>query len=458
MKNGGFLILPRARVFWGDVNLTAYDGPSKGAPEVFLTDAEKGGPIVFDVRAELSSEGEGPTAEMKWDPTGAGLAAYEWFVSQPKYLQGKFSVEFFYPGGKRIVMFFKWSGQTINYGNDMTITVKLQSELAGLVNANQRSTAQAYDEKEGADATTAYSKLTKQYGLSGYPDILSYNKYAREQAKKVKLIASYGIDQTYGSSVANLAKQSGHMAYPNAVGVTGIIIMPPYSYKGKGEEDQEVLDAFTDIGAGGQPDPKIRYGYLLGPAIINNVSRQYEWKPPQQENSKTPGTQTRPRDAQGRYRTLTAAERAQKDEETAGARTSSPIGVSGGRANPGVQNKDNPEGPDRQIALNEEKSAQLTFDTLMCPVITGIKPHDIVFIPSLKGEFIEDWIVQSVGYSQSNGKVNVSVKATRIFGLDSAMNKTAAEKFKKLATKLRLVGSEANLDAWDAYAWSLPKG
>ena len=457
-NGGGFLRVPRIRVFWGDINLSAYDGPSKGAPEVFKLGTEKGGPIVYDVQVDLAAEGDGPTAELKWDPTGPGYAAYEWFLDQPKYVLGKFSIEFFYPRGKKIVMFYKWAGQSINYGNDMAVTVKLQSELAGLVNANQRSTAQAYDEKKGADVITVGDKTTKQFGLSGYKDILTYNKYAKEQAQKVKILTSYGNDQVYGSAISNLAKQSGHYAYANNIGSSGIIIFPPYSWKEKGSVDQEVLNAATDIPAGGTPDPKIRYGYLLGPSIINNVSRNYIWKPPQQDNNKTPATQTKatqPRDKKtGRF--ITAAEAALQDEKTAAKKTSAPLGVSGGRANLGIQNKENPYGPDRQNALNDEKSADMSFNTIMCPLLTGIKPNDIVFIPSLKGDFIEDWIVQDVGYNQSDGNVSVSIKGTRVFGIKNAMNGTAAKKFLQFAKDQGLVGPNANLEAWDSYAWSLP--
>jgi len=417
-------------------------------------DSEKGGPIVYDVKISLSSEGNGPTAEFKWDPTGPGYAAYEWFISQPKYVLGRFSIEFFYPRGKKIVTFFRWSGQSINYGNDMSVTVKLQSELAGLVNANQRSTAQAYDEKKGAEITQAYRKTTEQYGLTGYPDILTYNKYAKEQMKKVKLLNVYGTDQTYGAAISNLAKQAGHQAVVNSIGNSGIIIYPPYSWKGSGEE-QEVLNGVTDIGAGQAPDPKIRYGYLLGPSLINSVSRNYNWKPPQQEKSKTGASQTKPgvnRDAQtGRF--ISAQEAAQRDSASS---TSSPLGTASARPNPGVQNKDNPDAPARQLALEEEKGSELSFETFMCPALAGLKPNDILFIPSLRGGFIEDWIVQSVDYTQNNGAVNISVRATRIFGLKTAMNGTAAKKFQEIAEQNKLVGSGATLDAWDAYAWSLP--
>ena len=455
--SGGFLKSPRVRVFWGDINLSSYDGPDKGAPEVFTLDSEKGGPIVYDVRTSLASEGEGPTAELKWDPTGPGYAAYEWFLSQEKYVQGKFSIEFFYPRGKKIVMFYRWSGQTINYGNDMSITVKLQSELAGLINANQRNTAQAYDEKKGAKLPEVLNKTTQQFGLEKYEGILTYNQYVEEQMKKVKLLTVYANDQTYGAAVSNLAKQAGMQATANSIGESGVIIFSPYSAKDKDGKQQEILNGATDIPAGEAPKAKERYGYLLGPSIINSMTRSYQWKPPQQDNAQTPSSQAkpeRPRDEQGRF--ISYQEAARRE---ASRITSSPQGTALARPNPGVQNKDNPDAPGRQIALNQEKGTELSFDTFMCPVLVGLKPNDIVFIPSLKGnDTIEDWIVQNIDYTQSNGAVNISVRATRTFGVTETMNEKMAKKFLDFAKQQKLVGEGATLEAWDKYSWGLPGG
>jgi hypothetical protein len=93
------------------------------------------------------------------------------------------------------------------------------------------------------------------------------------------------------------------------------------------------------------------------------------------------------------------------------------------------------------------------MDTLMCPVLVGIKPHDIIFIPSLTGKFMEDWKVTSVGYTQNDGRINVSVQASRIFGNASPMNKPAYDKFLNFAKQQGLVGENATLEAWDLYAW-----
>jgi hypothetical protein len=92
----------------------------------------------------------------------------------------------------------------------------------------------------------------------------------------------------------------------------------------------------------------------------------------------------------------------------------------------------------------------------MCPLLVGVKPHDIIFIPSFTGKFIEDWIVQTVGYNQDDGRVNINIRATRTFGQQQSMNETASKKFKALAESKNLIGPNATLEAWDAYAWSLP--
>lgn len=450
MATGGFLRSPRVRVLWGKINLSSYDG-DQGFP--------KNTPVVYDIQADLNSENEGPTAEMKWDPTGPGMALYEWFISKPEYMKTQISIEFFYPRGKKIVLFYVWSGQTVNYGNDMSITVKLQSELAGLVNANIRNTAQAYDEKKGATPIVAINKAKTQFGLEKYTDIVQYNKYTEDYLKKVKLLNAYGNDWTFGNNVSQIAKQTGDMAFAHNIGKAGVVLMPPYSWKDPKGKEQEVVNAI-DIPAGQAPDPKIRYGYILGPSIINSISRTSNWKPPQQDNNNTPGSQVRARDPKtGRYISQTppaSPQIALSNQEAAAKKTSSPLGPANNRSSLGVQNKDNPYGPDRQNALNDEKGSDLQMDTLMCPLLVGLKPHDIVYVPSLTGEYIEDWIVQSVGYSQNNGQVNINVRATRVFGQGTPMNESAAKKFKQFAKDRGLIGPNATLENWDKYAWSLP--
>ena len=451
------LRIPRVRVFWGDINLTSYKGGG-GAPEVFTTKGEKEGPIVYDVSVTVNAEGEGPTGEFKWDPTGPGFAAYEFFVTNEEYMKKQITVEFFYPDGKKIVFVFVWAGQSINYGNNMEVTVKLVSELAGLINANVRSTAQANDEEKGATFIDSMKRTQKQYGLEDSKSLLKFSDQAERYANKATLISAYSADSTFGANIANTAKQMGASTFGSNIGEAQVIIFAPYSYKGSKDE---VIDA-SSLQAGQSPDPSKRYGYILGPSIIDTLTRSAFWKPPQQDNTKTPSSQLvaqAPQKDKGKIQKPVTNPQ-EKSGTTAAKPTTSPLGITVNQASSNIQALNNPEAPDRQNALNQEKAADLQMSTFLCPLLVGIKPYDIVFVPSLSGkEYIEDWIVDSVSYTQNNGKITVSISANRIIGTGTPMQKAPANKFKAIAEGKKLIGPNASLESWDNYAWmsSSPK-
>lgn len=440
----GNLILPRARVTWGDVNLSAYNG--KGS-------FPQGAPLVYDVSVQLQSQSQAPTGSMSWDPTGPGFTEYEKFISDKNYMKSQIFVDFFYAGRKRIRFAFVWAGQSIEYGNDMKVEVKLKSELAGLIDATIRVTGQAHDENTGVTYIQALEKLRQQHQIP-QKDIVLFNEKALEDLTKAKVISSYGSDQTYGAGVANLVQQNGNVAFASNIERPRIIIFPPYSWDQKGT----VLEgAITDIPRDTSPDPTKRYGYILGPSIIKTMTRNSEWKPPQQTTQNTPNTPVKPTPpSQQNPSTTQNPPTTPQNNTAASARpSSSPVGSAGNRTSPGVQSKDNEDGPKKQMILTKEGGAELSFQTMLVPALVGIKPHDIVFIPSFKGDFIEDWIVDNVSYAQTNGDISVSVTAKRIFGLGTPMVKKNTDFFKSLATAIGLIGPNATLEAWEAYAWNL---
>lgn len=440
----GNLILPRVRVTWGDVNLSAYNG-SGPFPQ--------GSPLVYDVEIDLQSQTQAPTATMKWDPTGPGFAEYEEFISSSNYMESRIYIEYFYVNGKRLRMPFVWSGQSISYGNDMSVTVSMKTELDGLVNANIRNVAQAFDEKKGASFLSSLDRGITQYKIDN-KNILRYNSTAKKDLEKAKIVTNYGQDQTFGAFVANTVQQNGNTAFANNIEEPNISIYPPFSWDGDGE----VKNGATEIGVGESPKPEVRYGYLLGPSIINSLTRKSEWIPPQQTTQNTPHTQTRARDPRtGRFTSQTPATVGQLQTSKSANPSSSPLGPANGRTNPGIANKDNPDGPTKQNLLQDEGTAQLSFETFLVPVLVGLKPQDILYIPSLKGDFIEDWIVDTVSYDQNDGKVNISVSAKRVQGLGTPMNKKQADKFLAYAKAQNLVGPNATLDAWESYAWGLQR-
>ena len=438
----GNLIIPRVRVTWGDTNLSAYNG-SGGFPQ--------GHPLVYDVEVDLQDSAQGPTARMKWDPTGPGFAEYERMVSDQKYMESIIYIEFFYLRGKRIRFAFVWSGQSINYGNDMSVTVMMVSELAGLINWNIRNAVNTFDEKKGGSFLDSINKGIKQFGVP--ESIVKYNEVAKKDLEKAKLIANYsgGNDQTFGAFISSTVEQNGNNAFANNIEEPNVVVFPPYTW----DKGVEVEDG-SKIPFGTSPKPEVRYGYFLGPSIINSIQRESQWKPPQQTNQKTPATQTKPQRKPNEKQQKPPAKPPTEAQKNAQKITSAPQGAASGRTNPGIINKENPEGPEKQLLLNEERGATLSFQTMLTPVLVGIKPYDILFIPSYKGDFMEDWQVTSVSYDQNDGNVSVSVNAGRIMGTSAPMVKSQVDKFKGIAKSLNLMGPNATLDAWDKYAWSLP--
>ena len=334
----GNLIQPRVRVSWAGINLSAYDGTQ---------DFPKNTPAVYDVEVQLESETQTPTASMKWDPTGPGFSLYESFISNEEYMKSRIFIDFFYPRGKRMRLAFVWSGQSISYGNDMSVKVKMKTELDGQINANIRSNGQAHDEKKGESYLNAMSKIRQQYGVEA--DFVKYEPKAKTSMAKATIKNAYGSDQTYAAAIANLVKQNGNTIYASNIEEPAVVVFAPFSWK---PEDNIVLNGVTEIKPGTDPKPDQRYGYIVGPSIINSLERSTEWKPPQQSNQNTPGTQVKARDPKtGRYTKQKPAASPQIKVSDNAKPTSSPLGTANARANPGIANLDNPDGTTKLNAL-----------------------------------------------------------------------------------------------------------
>lgn len=436
----GNLIIPRCEVYWGKDNLNLYALPNIEEPQ----------PLVYDVQVNLEDTGNAPTGSMKWNPTGPAMSVYEKFISSAEKMAEQISVRFFYANGKSITFKFVWSGQSINYGVDMSIEVKMRSELDGIINANLRSYAQAYDKP--AEVISSVSRLEKQFGIQDLK-LIKYTKQANQDLKKAKVENAYASDVVFTSALANMVKANGNIPFATNIDQAGVVIYTPYTW----EKEPEVINA-VDVPPQQSPDPTKRYGYILGPSIIETITRSTEWQPPQQTNVNTPVKSTIPQSKE-KEKTKTNTQSPQSTPqkntiESAKKKTSSPSGTSSGRSHPTMRLTNNEEGPKKQELLNTEKQAKLSASMLMTPVITGVKPHDILYIPSFTGEYIEDWIVNSVSYEQSDGLIKVSLQATRSYGLGNPMQEKPAETFKKFAKDKGLIGENSNLEAWQEYAWA----
>ena len=436
----GNLIIPRVEVYWGKTNLTMY-----GEGE-FADDPQ---PLVYDVQVQMQDSNQNPSGGFKWNPSGAAWNVYQKFVSDQEKIKDQIVIRFFYANGKSIPFVFVWAGQRFSYGNDMSVDVTLKTELDGFTNATIRSIAQAYD--KDTKFTDAAKKVQKQYGLDEYKKLIRFSKQAEKDMDKATLKTYYAKDVTFGSAVSNLAEQNGNQVFASNIGQANNTILTPFSWEAQQKDPPEVVEAAPDLQI---PDSTVRYGFLLGPGIIDAIQRTMEWTQPQATTQNTPKSQAKPvpKDpAKPSSSQQNPKASPQLQQEKTAKPTSAPIGATTAKPNPGVQNASNPDGPKKQEMLQKEKGSTLSAQMFLSPVLVGIKPGDIVYVPSLRtgaaDTYIEDWIVTSVNYVQSDGEINVSVSASRPYGLGNLINEKAGKKWKEKARTLK------TLDDWAEYAW-----
>jgi hypothetical protein len=427
------LIFPRVSVSWGNQNLTSFTGGT------FVSE-----PLVYDVSVDLAMDNNNPTGSFKWNPSGAAYTIYQQLLKSS--VNQIITVKFYYEGGKSISFEFVWAGHQDIYGNDNTITVKLRSQLDGLINSAVRSTTQNYD--QGAPFLTAIKKYGQQYGIKD--NIVFFEKKAATDLQKATLENAYRESETYGSAVANLAKQNGNITFANNINKANLVIFTPFTWK------PNASDVVEPMISGPVTTAVQRYGYLLGPGIINSIERSLEWSPPQQESGANVSKQPLPVPSSppaGVKEKQTSVEQSNKQAQAPGA----VVGPSSAKPNPGVRNQKNADGPIKQILLQKESQSKLSASVFACPSLMGIKPLDIVYVPSLRtgAPYIEDWIVETVAYQQTAGGVEISIGGTRIFTQEGLMNAPAGAKFQQKAASLNKNG-RAGLDEWQKYAWALP--
>jgi hypothetical protein len=330
------------------------------------------------------------------------------------------------------------------YGNDMTVRVSLSSKLAGRANGTIRSVSISNADKP-ANKLGAMEKLPKYYGID--PKLVTYSPCVGRDLAKATFNNYNAKDKSFGAAVVEFAGSNGNTVFAHNIDGEGLVLMCPYSY----DPTQTVTDARL-IPKNASPNPGQRYGYILGPSLISSIQRQVQWQPPQQSRTKNPATTSRAvrqpnKQNRGSNKDGANPDPSKQVERLNNVRTSAPVGSTTAIAIT-MSNANDPMVAEKKEALELESSSKLTFQTFMVPLLVGIKPHDIVYVPSLTGEYIEDWIVSDVGYNQTDGGVTVGISATRIYGSGELMNKKEGQKFQNIVKN-----DLKTLKDWENYAW-----
>lgn len=432
----GTLVSPQVQVKWGNRNLTSYS--LKGVVQS----------IVYDIQVDLPDSGSWPTASFYWNPSGPAFQVYEECMKSGQ--DEDVLIRFFYVNGPYILFKFQYNGNSIIYGKNMQIQTLLTCRNSPKSNGVRATAMKDYTNgffsSKGANAFTVSKDIQASFGD---PLPIRHSSTSEKDMKNVLLASWQYKDQTYGAITQNLAYQLGDKISLINISSDGQAAQfAPFTWEAKQGEDSVSFP----VGAGATPESNKRYGYLLGPGIITEFTRAMEYpsqtqgdqaSPSQPANPPAKKSPVKPPGSQNLKAATDQSDAQKKAQAKSVTNPSSPSTVKGNKFT------QNDIGPEKQQLLEAEESIKFSATIFMCPAIVGIKPQDIIYIPSLKigDALMEDYKVTSVSYTQSKAIISVNVNATRVAGLNKPMNEIAAKKFIQKADTLKTV------EDWTNYAW-----
>ena len=190
--------------------------------------------------------------------------------------------------------------------------------------------------------------------------------------------------------------------------------------------------------------------YILGPGLMENFTRSQSFKLGQTETSRASST-TATQSNETEQKDVVQPGSAPQE----GAATQQTTTATKGKSNPSTAESGvvTPSGSDQtaRVAFSSMPTSSCKCNVLMVPYMVGIKPRDILVVPSLAGPggFVEDWEVDDVSYKQNDvGGVFISISGTRPF--------TGEEPFLDSGTLSEVQGICAGLTTpalWNQFYW-----
>jgi hypothetical protein len=388
----GKLTQPLVRLKWGDLDLTEYSAGGM-RPQ----------PIFYEVRLNLQKTDAAPTLEFNISPSPPAFQAF--VECKEKRIDQPIVLDIGYANGTIFSLKFFYAGCSFSTGHEQDITVQAVSVIKGAWTNNRVNFT-----------------MDKPVALKDFPGVVKskcgepcskinfkFAGRAADDAKEIQ-IKHAAINQSPHKIIVDIARANGMLTSINPAG--DLVIHYPYNMPKENAKDKAKVKK-TNPGY----DDLLRNVFIAGPGLLNSFKREQRFNVGQttfdfaaaftspvafeQDNSKIVNTKT-------------------ESGRTTSAQQKTPATV--GQSNPTVAQS----GVTKTAAsLKEARAAWAKGSTttgqgsfFMVPYLVGIKPRDILVIPSLNPDdpYFEDWIVDSVNYDQKNeGGVEIGVTCSRPF-------------------------------------------
>jgi len=433
----GRLIQPATVVRWGSLELSSWD----------YGDNHKR-PVVFDVTVDLKAgNNQVNKASMKFDPSPVGFAAYTECVGSN--LESPISIRFGYENGSYTETVFFFQNVDFVTGKSQDITVHLAGKQKNLLTSHWWN-EYISDGIEEIEVKDLFTQVISKAGLT--PKITpEAEKVLGELPPITKAIIH---NQTVGNFLVNSAEKYGLiLEYPSgSEGDNEVIVIstPATNQEELSVKEQSKVSGKIDSGSqrAGQ-----RKGFIIGPTLAAEIKRTTKPFGSVQKNADT-AYQTSVKAAENTEEPPNAIEVIASEQGE-----KPPSGSTSSNKKSNITQCEGLSGNEltecrKKIASNAAAKAKNEYSVcstavMMVPYMVGIKPYDFVVFPSLKGDFIEDWEVDSVTYKQQGGAVILSINGKRPqVGQGNLMDSSTLNTFSQKVKSLQA------LSDWHSYYWN----
>jgi hypothetical protein len=428
----GLLLQPFVSVMFGDINLNYYEAASSGEPERMcqkmsftISKDQKAGECKFEIFA---------------NPDGFDLVSE---IRASNFVKEPFIVKMGFPHMSEPVIEQRFSLASLDLttGHTPNLSLTGTSAVKGAWSDNKVSFTM-----EEPVALCEFPNFLKEKAGEGAAQLKFQFVGGAAKDCSAKMIKKDVVNQSPQVILTEVLKEHGMELRVHDTSLDGtMLINYPAAKPGELEEDKPVE-------GGSKPEAGKRSVHILGPGLMENVKRRQAYSSPQQadtqggtSNKETAATETEAKGSQppGSPSGLAAASANEAGTTGPANKPKSRTGTAEDGA-PGEREK-------ARLAMAQQLAVELSTDFIMVPQVVGMRPGDIVCIPSLKGpgEYIEDFEIKEISYTQEDtGFIRMSISAWRPYlGKKNMLDEGS------VAQVQARVQSLTEADSWNAYYW-----
>lgn len=429
----GLLIQPYVSVIWGSYNLSAYIGGT-GEKER----------LIQNLALKYTKDQTVPACTFDIAPTADGFSVITEIRASPDLMKTPFEVEmgFSHLQEPKLEGKYVYAGLDLTTGHQPKISLSTTSAMKSSWTQNKIT----FTTEEAMPLSEFPDFLKKKTAPGSSLMKFEFVGQAKQDAQKI-LVKPDRVNQTAQTILSETLKEHGMELRTMDTAIDGTMVIGyPASKKGELEDD-------TPGGVGNSPQSALRSIHIIGPGLMENVSRKQTV--PDGQSDTSGGTASKK---------TTSTESLNKDSPLdptrgAGTQASNKSKVDAGTT--GVADKsDAKTETEKGVKSQAEKGKLAVMDALavefsatfpLLPQIVGMKPGDIGVIPSLSGpgDWLEDFEITQVDYKQNGtGWIDVSISGKRPYlGKENMLDGASVAMVKGIVASLQ------SPDAWNKYYW-----